>query len=132
MAIFLHHIFSFRHKLHVLNMKLNILLKALPYKLWVSLPNKEIWNILRVLKRYVTLTLFWKWRLFTPLFTPAGFSRTYYRQNLKNAVHYESCGPRDCGIFLPNKRILRYSEEIRIFLSLTISMPAFSLCFVRI
>ena len=45
--------------------KLNIFWKALPHRLWESFPNKEILNILRVIKRYLTLTLFWKCRLFT-------------------------------------------------------------------
>ena len=66
--------FSFRHNLHILNMNqmsstLYVFWKILLHKLWESLPNGEILNSLRVIKRYVkryvTLILFWKCRLFT-------------------------------------------------------------------
>ena len=65
---YLHHIFSFQHNLHVLNIhKLYIFQKALLHRLWECLPNEETLKIFYEIKRhnYVTLTPLWKCRLFT-------------------------------------------------------------------
>ena len=65
--------------------------------------NEEILNILRVTKRYVTLTLFWKCRLFTNLTSCIPI----IIEIKKNLIYSESCLSKNCGIFYQIKKYIK-------------------------